>query len=73
MALIKVTRKEPEVKGGATTALVSEESLEQVLQNGWVVAETEKPKGESKAETKTDKPDEQVEKVEAPKKAKKSL
>lgn len=70
MALVKVVRKEPEVKGGAIEALVSEECLAEALNNGWVVAaktdkKPEPPKTEVKEEVKEVK--------EEPKKAKKTL
>lgn len=40
MSLVKLVRKEPEVKGGKTIAYLPEESVQKALDKGWKRAET---------------------------------
>ena len=47
MALVKMVRDIPEVKGGATTAMIAEESVQAAVGRGW-------RRAESKAEGKQD-------------------
>lgn len=62
MALVKMTRAVPEVKGGKTEALVPEDAVSAAMSKGWRVAEktsekTEQPKEPAKkSEPAFDKP-----------------
>ena len=68
MALVKMVRDFPEVKGGNTEAMIPEEAVDACLGNGWKIAEKgEKPNEDEKTEAKVEAVKVEEPKVEEPK------
>lgn len=60
MALVKMVRDVPEVKGGNTTAMIPEDAVKEAIDNGWRKADEKKVETPVKSAPVNNKAEEKV-------------
>lgn len=58
MTLVKMTRSEPEVEGGNTTAMIPEEAVSLAAADGWEIADSKKTESAAEAQETREKKEE---------------